>query len=229
MAAADSTTTTARTNGVNVPNGHPNVDYEAVIIGAGFGGIRMLYELGKRGVSARVFEAGTNVGGTWYWNRYPGARTDSESWVYVLTFLEEIGLDWSWKERFPTQPEVEEYLNRVTDHLDLRKNIEFKTRITAAHRDESNNVWKVTTSTGAEYTCTFLITATGPLATPLKPPFPGLDSYKGEWYQTGLWPKHQVDFSGKRVAVVGTGATAVQVIPVVAHNAKTLTVFQRTP
>ena len=138
-------------------------------------------------------------------------------------------MDWSWKERFPTQPEVEEYLNRITDHLGLRKQIEFRTRIASAHRDEANNQWKVKTTEGAEYRCNYLITATGPLATPLKPPFPGLDSYTGEWYQTGLWPKHQVDFTGKRVAVVGTGATAVQVIPVVAHNAKTLTVFHRTP
>jgi cation diffusion facilitator CzcD-associated flavoprotein CzcO len=224
MAAAE-----ALSNGVNGTGGETGADYEALIIGSGFGGIRCLYELGKRGITAKAFEAGSGVGGTWYWNRYPGARTDSESWVYILTFLEEIGLDWSWKERFPTQPEVEKYLNRVTDFLDLRKHIEFNTRITAAHRDEANNVWRVTTSQGQEYTCTFLITATGPLATPLKPPFPGLDSYKGEWYQTGLWPKHKVDFTGKRIAVVGAGATAVQVIPVVARNAKTLTVFQRTP
>jgi cation diffusion facilitator CzcD-associated flavoprotein CzcO len=229
MAVPNSSTAEAHTNGVNGTNDHPSVDYEAVVVGAGFGGIRMLYELGKRGISARVFEAGSNVGGTWYWNRYPGARTDSESWVYILTFLEEIGMDWSWKERFPTQPEVEQYLNRITDHFDLRKNIQFNTRITAAHRDDAKNVWRVTTSKGEELTCTFLVTATGPLATPLKPPFPGLDSYKGEWYQTGLWPKHKVDFAGKRVGVVGTGATAVQVIPVVAHTAKTLTIFQRTP
>ncbi|OAP57831.1 hypothetical protein AYL99_08569 [Fonsecaea erecta] len=203
------TTTTSET-ATNESTGGAGVDYDALVIGAGFGGIRMLYELGKRGLSAKAFEAGTGVGGTWYWNRYPGARTDSESWVYIITFLEELGLDWDWKERFPTQPEVEVYLNRVTDHLGLRKKIEFQTK-------------------GDTYTCTFLITATGPLATPLKPPFPGLESYKGEWYQTGLWPKHKVDFTGKRVAVVGTGATAVQVIPIVAHNAKTLTVFQRTP
>lgn len=215
----------AHTNGAN----GTKVDYEALVVGTGFGGIRMLHELSKRGISAKAFEAGTNVGGTWYWNRYPGARTDSESWVYILTFLSDIGMEWKWKERFPTQPEVEEYLNKITDHLDLRKQIQFQTRVTAAHRDESNNVWKVSTSDGKEHTCTFLVTATGPLATPLKPPFPGLDSYKGEWYQTGLWPKHKVDFKGKRVAVVGTGATAVQVIPVVAHNAKSLTVFQRTP
>lgn len=138
-------------------------------------------------------------------------------------------MPWSWKERFPTQPEVEEYLNRITDHFDLRKQIEFNTRVTSARRDEAKNIWRVTTSNGEEYTCTFLITATGPLATPLKPPFPGLDSYKGEWYQTGLWPKRKISFAGKRVAVIGTRATAVQVIPVVAHSAKALTVSQRTP
>ncbi|EXJ65789.1 uncharacterized protein A1O5_11030 [Cladophialophora psammophila CBS 110553] len=223
------TTSETKVDTVNGTTGGAGVDYDALVIGAGFGGIRMLHELGKRGLSAKAFESGSGVGGTWYWNRYPGARTDSESWVYILTFLEELGMDWDWKERFPTQPEVEVYLNRVTDHLDLRKKIEFNTQVTAAHWDESKNAWKITTSKGNTYTCTFLITATGPLATPLKPPFPGLESFKGEWYQTGLWPKHKVDFAGKRVAVVGTGATAVQVIPVVAHNAKTLTVFQRTP
>jgi len=219
------------TNGVNrnASGNAPSVDHEAIVIGAGFGGVRMMHELRKRGITAKLFEAGSNVGGTWYWNRYPGARTDSESWVYIFSFLEEIGMHWDWKERFPTQPEVEQYLNRVTDHLHLRKHMEFNTRVTAAHHDEAKNVWTVTTSKGATCTCTFLITATGPLATPLKPPFPGLDSFQGEWYQTGLWPKHKVDFAGKRVAVVGTGATAVQVIPVVAHNAKSLTVFQRTP
>ncbi|ETI24090.1 hypothetical protein G647_03459 [Cladophialophora carrionii CBS 160.54] len=220
--------TESHTNGTST-TGNPGVDYDVLVIGAGFGGIRTLYELGKRGFSARAFEAGSGVGGTWYWNRYPGARTDSESWIYVLTFQEVLGLDWDWKERFPTQPEVEQYLNRVTDHLDLRKHIELNTKVTTAHWNPTKNVWEVTTSKGKTYTATFLITATGPLATPLPPPFPGLDSFKGEWYQTGLWPKHKVDFAGKRVAVVGTGATAVQVIPVVAHNAKTLTVFQRTP
>ena len=224
MAIGNNTAAEPYTNGVN---GHPQIDYDAVVIGARFGGVRMLYELRKRGISAKPFEAGSGVRGTWYWNRYPGSRTDSESWVYILTFLEEIDMEWDWKERFPTQPDVEQYLNRITDHLDLRKDIELNTRVTAAHCDATNNLWKVTTSKGNSYTCTYLITATGPLATLLKPPFPGLDSFKGEWYQTGLWPKHKVDW--KRVGIVGTGATAVQVIPIVAHNAKTLTVFQRTP
>ncbi|KAK5193921.1 hypothetical protein LTR99_005849 [Exophiala xenobiotica] len=224
MATTDNTA-----NGPEAAHGRPAVDFETIVIGAGFGGVRMMYECQKRGMTAKLFEAGSNVGGTWYWNRYPGARTDTESWVYILTFLEEIDMGWKWKERFPTQPEVEQYVNHVVDHLDLRKDMEFNTRVTAAHRDEANNIWKVTTSKGTTYTCTFLISATGPLATPLKPPFPGLNSFRGEWYQTGLWPQHKVDFAGKRVAVVGTGATAVQVIPIVAHTAKTLTVFQRTP
>lgn len=138
-------------------------------------------------------------------------------------------MDWSWKERFPRQDEVEQYLNQMTDYLDLRKDIQFNSRIASAHRDEKNNTWKVTTAQGETFVSKFLISATGPLATPLKPPFPGLDSFKGEWYQTGLWPKHKVDFSGKRVALIGTGATGVQIVPVLAHTVQSLTVFQRTP
>lgn len=166
---------------------------------------------------------------TWYWNRYPGARTDSESWTFIFSFLNEIDMEWAWKERYPQQGEVEIYLNKLADHLDLRKSIKFETLVTAAHRDEENNLWKVKTNDGGDHTCKFLITGSGPLATPVDPPFPGLDGFKGEWYQTGLWPKEKVSFAGKRVAVVGTGATAVQVIPIVAHAAKHLTVFQRTP
>ena len=143
--------------------------------------------------------------------------------------MHKIGMDWTWKERFPRQPEVEEYLNKMTDFLDLRKDIQFNTKITAAHRDEASNSWKVTTGNGENFTCRYLISGTGPLATPIDPPFPGLKSFKGEWYQTGRWPKHKVDFAGKRVALIGVGATGVQVAPVVAHAAKSLTVFQRTP
>lgn len=138
-------------------------------------------------------------------------------------------MEWSWKERFPTQPEVEQYLNKMTDYLGLRKDIQLNTCITSAHRDEDNNLWKVTTDKGETFTVKYLVTATGVLATPLKPPFPGLDSFQGEWYRTGLWPKHKVEFAGKRVGIIGAGATAVQVVPIVAHNAKSLTIFQRTP
>lgn len=214
---------------VNGDSSGSNLDFEAIVIGAGFSGLRMLYELRKRGVSGKLFESGSGVGGTWYWNRYPGARTDSESWIYIFTFMNKIGMDWNWKERFPRQPEVEQYLNAVCDFLDLRKDIQLNTRVTAAHRDEKTNTWQVNTNDGKTYSCRYLITGTGPLATPLDPPFPGLKSFKGEWYQTGLWPKHKVNFAGKRVALVGVGATGVQVVPVVAQVAKSLTVFQRTP
>jgi cation diffusion facilitator CzcD-associated flavoprotein CzcO len=138
-------------------------------------------------------------------------------------------MEWSWKERFPQQPEVEQYLNKMTDYLGLRKDIQLNTRITSAHRDEDKNLWKVTTDKDETITVKYLITAAGVLATPLKPPFPGIDSFQGEWYRTGLWPKHKVEFAGKRVALIGAGATAVQVAPIVAHNAKNLTIFQRTP
>lgn len=143
--------------------------------------------------------------------------------------MEQIGLDWTWKERFPRQTEVEQYLNKMADFLDLKKDIQFSTRVTASKRDEANNTWVTTTDSGEQFTSRFLVGATGPLATPLDPPFPGLATYKGEWYRTGLWPKEPVDFAGKRVAVIGTGATGIQVIPLVAHLAKHVTVFQRTP
>jgi cyclohexanone monooxygenase len=138
-------------------------------------------------------------------------------------------MDWEWKERYPQQAEVEVYLNKIADHLELRKDVQLNTTVTAAHRDEKHNLWTVSTSDGAQYTCTYLVAGTGPLATPIKPPFPGLDTFKGEWFQTGIWPAKKIDFANKRVAVIGTGATAVQVIPIVAHSAKHLTVFQRTP
>ncbi|KAK5044469.1 hypothetical protein LTR84_010750 [Exophiala bonariae] len=215
-------------NGINgqSPSTYPYVD--AIVIGAGFGGLRMLYELRKQGLTGRVFEAGSGVGGTWYWNRYPGARTDSESWIYIFTFLEEIGLEWAWKERFPRQLEVEEYINKLADHLDLRKDIQLNTRITSAHRDDNTNSWTVTTAMGEKFNSRYLITATGPLSTPLRPPYPGLDSFKGDYYMTGLWPKEKVDFTGKRVGIVGTGATAVQILPIIAYGAKSVTMFQRT-
>ncbi|KAJ9603012.1 hypothetical protein H2200_012307 [Cladophialophora chaetospira] len=210
-------------------NGPSRTDQTAIVIGAGLSGIRMMYELNKRGVSGKCLEAGAGIGGTWFWNRYPGARADSEVWVYILTFLEEIGYDWDWKERFPSQPELESYFNGVVDYLGLRDNFFLNTRVKSARYDDSKNVWHVSTSQGDEYTCDFLITATGPLSTPLKPPFVGLDTFKGQWLQTALWPDQKVDFTGKRVGVFGTGATGAQIIPLIAHAAKQLTVFQRTP
>lgn len=164
-----------------------------------------------------------------YWNSYPGARTDSESWSYILNFSKELNAEWIWTERFPAQPEVFRYLSHVADRFDMRKDIQFRTKVSSATYDESKGVWTITTAAGERYTCTFFIAATGPLSVGRDPPFPGLNSFRGDWYQTSNFGKNRVDFVGKRVAVVGTGATGVQVIPVVAHSASSVHVFQRTP
>jgi cyclohexanone monooxygenase len=205
------------------------VEFDAVVVGAGFGGLRMLHELRELGLSVKVLEAGTDVGGTWYWNRYPGARTDTESWAYIVNFSEELNAEWDWSERFPTQPEVLRYLRHVADRFDMRRDIQFNTRVNSAIYDGGADRWSVTTERGEVFRCTYLISASGLLSVGQEPPFPGLDSFQGEWYQTSNWPKEPVDLTGKRVAVVGTGATAVQVIPEVAHVAEHVTVFQRTP
>ncbi|KAJ9646677.1 hypothetical protein H2204_000369 [Knufia peltigerae] len=206
------------------------VDYAAIVIGTGFSGLRMLHELRKLGLSVKVFEKGSKVGGAWYWNNYPGARTDTECWTYILSFSKEIKAEWTWTERYPSQPEVQAYLNFVADRCDMHKDIQFNTAIVGAKWDESTRTWTVLTATGASYTCRFFIPATGALSGSLEPPFPGLNTFQGEWYKTSDWPKDKtVDFLGKRVAVVGTGATGVQVVPIVAHSAASVTVFQRTP
>ncbi|KAI1608327.1 putative cyclohexanone monooxygenase [Exophiala viscosa] len=206
------------------------VDYAAIVIGAGFGGLRMLYELRSLGISpVKILETGSDVGGTWYWNRYPGARTDSECFDYMFNFSDELKKEWNWPERYSTQDTVLRYLGTAADKYDMRKDIQFDTSVKSAHYNEATNKWVITTSQGDEYSCTFLISAVGPLSLGRKPPFPGLDSFRGEWYQASQWPNKSVDFTGKRVAVIGTGATGVQVIPVVSHNAKSVTVFQQTP
>jgi cation diffusion facilitator CzcD-associated flavoprotein CzcO len=202
---------------------------DAVVVGAGFGGLRMLHELRGLGCSVKVLEAGSDVGGTWYWNRYPGARTDSEAWVYCYSFDDALLAEWDWSERFPTQPEVLRYLQHVADRLDLRKDIQFDSRVASAHYEEDANRWVVATESGERFACTYLICATGLLSAPYEPPFPGRGRFEGESYLTARWPKQPVDLAGKRVAVVGTGASGVQVIPVVARIASELTVFQRTP
>ncbi|KAK5453300.1 hypothetical protein LTS15_006485 [Exophiala xenobiotica] len=204
-------------------------DYDAIVVGAGFGGIRSLWELRRLGLTAKCFEAGSDVGGTWYWNRYPGARTDSEAWVYSMNFAEELKEEWNYHERYPSQPEVQSYLGHVADRFDLRKQIEFNTRIKSAHYSDVYNLWTITTVGGLSATCRYFLAATGPLSAVKDPPFPGLKSYTGEWYQASRWPKKQVDFQNKRIAIVGTGATGVQIIPKLAPVAKQLTVFQRTP
>ena len=201
----------------------------AVVVGAGFGGLRMLYELRSLNIDAVVIEAASDVGGTWFWNRYPGARTDSESWVYCYSFSEELQQEWDWLERYPSQPEVLAYLRHVADRFDLRRDIRFGTEVKSSLYEESSNRWVVETDTGERLRCRYLIFATGPLSKPIAPPFRGLDTFQGEWYLTARWPDHPVSFAGKRVAVIGTGATGIQVLPEVAKEAAHVTLFQRTP
>ncbi|WP_093085320.1 flavin-containing monooxygenase [Pseudonocardia oroxyli] len=202
---------------------------DALVVGAGFSGIRMLIELHKLGLSARVLDAGEDVGGTWHWNRYPGARTDSESHIYCLSFSQEILDTWDWKERYPQWTEVGDYLKFVTDKFDLRPDIQFNTRVVSARHDSTTNRWTVVTHTGQTFTCTYLITGLGILSLPVVPEWEGRDRFRGEILLTADWPKEGADLSGKRVALVGTGATGIQVVPVVAEEVAELTVFQRTP
>ena len=204
-------------------------DYDALIIGAGISGMYQLHRLRELGMRVRVFEMGSDVGGTWYWNRYPGARFDSESYSYGYSFSQEILDEWDWSEHFAGQPEILRYLQWVADKLDVRKDIEFKTKVVAAQFNEDAHHWTVTTADGRVTSATFLITAVGPLSAPQMPNIPGLDSFQGEAYHTGLWPHTPVAFAGKRVAVIGTGATGVQVIQTIASEVQFLTVFQRTP
>nr|WP_294519789.1 NAD(P)/FAD-dependent oxidoreductase [uncultured Rhodopila sp.] len=204
-------------------------DLDALIVGAGFSGLYQLLCLRDRlGLSVQVMEAAGGVGGTWYWNRYPGARCDSESHAYCYSFDEDLMREWQWSERYPQQPEIMRYLNHVTDRFDLRRDIRFNTRVASAHYDEAANRWHVRTEAGDEFTAKFLITAVGCLSTANVPNIPGLESFAGDWYHTGQWPHDGVDFSGKRVGIVGTGSTGIQAIPVIAETAAHLTVFQRT-
>ncbi|MCP5332495.1 MAG: NAD(P)/FAD-dependent oxidoreductase [Pseudomonadales bacterium] len=207
----------------------PAEQYDAIVIGAGIAGMYQLIKLRELGCSVRVFETGDGVGGTWYWNRYPGARFDSESYSYGYSFSEELLQEWEWSEHFSPQSETLRYLNHVADKFDLRRDIRFNTRVTAAHYSEADSCWTVTTDTGTQARARFLITAVGPLSAATLPAIEGIDSFKGESCHTANWPHHEVDFTGKRVAVIGTGATGVQVIQEVAKSAKQLTVFQRRP
>ncbi len=204
-------------------------DLDAIIIGAGLSGMYQLHCLRDRlGLKATVLEAADGVGGTWYWNRYPGARCDSESHSYCFQFSDDLLAEWEWSERYPQQPEIMRYMNFVADKLDLKRDIRFKTRVTGAEYDDARNRWIVTTEAGERFTAKYLITAVGCLSTANVPKIPGLESFKGEWYHTGLWPHEGVDFRGKRVAQIGTGSTGIQAAPVIAETAKHLTVFQRT-
>ena len=205
-------------------------DFDAIVIGAGFSGMGMLRRLrDDMGMSVQVYEAGSGVGGTWYWNRYPGARCDSESYTYCFTFSKELLQEWSWSGRYPEQPEILTYLNHVADRFNLRPNIQFDTKVTSATFLEDRNLWEIETDQGDRVTARHLITGIGCISTGNIPKIKGLDSFEGDWYHTGNWPHHPVDFSGKRVAVIGTGSSGVQSIPVIAEQAEHLTVFQRTP
>ncbi|MEH2703440.1 NAD(P)/FAD-dependent oxidoreductase [Bradyrhizobium elkanii] len=187
-----------------------------------------LYRLRELGLSARVFEAGTGVGGTWYWNRYPGARFDSESYSYGYSFSKELLEEWEWSEHFAGQPETLRYCNYVADKFDLRRDIQFESRVTSAIYQDDTRSWRITLESGARYACRFLITAIGPLSTPTLPRIEGRDDFRGQSFHTARWPKQKVDFTGKRVAVIGTGATGIQTIQTIAGEVGHLTVFQRT-
>jgi cation diffusion facilitator CzcD-associated flavoprotein CzcO len=205
------------------------LDCDAIIVGAGMSGLYQLYRLRELGLRVRVFEAGTNVGGTWYWNRYPGARFDSESYSYGYSFSKELLEEWEWSEHFAGQPETLRYLNYVADKFELRRDIRFQSRVVAAIHDEDTRSWTITLEDGNEFRARFLITAIGPLSTPTLPRIEGRDRFEGQSFHTARWPREPVDFAGKRVAVIGTGATGVQTIQTIAADVGHLTVFQRTP
>jgi cation diffusion facilitator CzcD-associated flavoprotein CzcO len=205
------------------------LDFDAIVIGGGISGMYQLYRLRELGLKVRVLETGTGVGGTWYWNRYPGARFDSESYSYGYSFSKELLDEWDWSESFSGQPEIERYCNLVADKFDLRKDIQFSARVAAAHYDEDACCWAVTLADGTTYRARFIVSAIGLLSTPTMPKFEGIEDFKGPWTHTGLWPKEGIDYAGKRVAVVGTGASGVQAIQEISKTAKHLTVFQRRP
>ena len=205
------------------------LDYDAMIIGAGISGLYQLHRLRELGMRVRVFESGTGVGGTWYWNRYPGARFDSESYSYGYSFSQELLEEWEWSEHFAPQPETLRYLNFVADKFDLRRDIQFESRVAAAIYDDENHCWDLALEDGSQHRSRFLITAIGPLSAPTMPKIEGIESFRGEAYHTARWPHEPVRFEGKRVAVIGTGATGVQTIQEVAKTVGHLTVFQRRP
>ena len=213
----------------NRPERPPEVAvFDAVVVGAGFAGMYMLHRLRGLGFTARVYEAGGGVGGTWYWNRYPGARCDVESMQYSFSLSEELDQQWDWSEKYAPQPEILAYANHVADRFDLRQHIRFDTRVTAATYDETAKSWRIETDRGDNVTAKFCIMAVGCLSAANRPPFRGREEFRGPIYHTGEWPHEGVDFTGLRVGVIGTGSSAIQSIPIIAQQASALTVFQRT-
>jgi cation diffusion facilitator CzcD-associated flavoprotein CzcO len=218
-------------NGSPGPGTDTDVDVavDLLVIGAGVTGIYQLYLAREAGYSVQLVDAGSGVGGTWYWNRYPGSRYDSESYTYGYFFSEELFKEWEWSEHFAGQAENERYFNHVVDKFDLRRHIRFNTKVTSAVWDQESSTWQVTAHDGYTARARYLVAATGVLSAPFYPDVPGRDSFRGEAYHTGLWPKTEVDFTGKRVAVIGTGSSGVQIIPIIAPEVASLTVYQRTP
>ena len=211
--------------------------YDAIVIGAGFTGMYQLYKLREMGLAVKGYDIAGDIGGTWYWNRYPGCRVDTESYVYCYAFSDEILKKWSWSEQFAGQPEVLRYLNFAAEKMDIRRSYQFNTRVMKANYDEAGNRWTVVLEDGSTAITKYLISATGPLSAPTMPSYKGLESFKGESYHSYYWPRDpdgstagkKVDYRGKRVGVIGTGATGVQIITEVAKTAGELYVFQRTP
>ncbi len=218
----------AQTHSNPAPGQEP-LRLDAAVIGTGVAGLYQLHQLRQQGFAVKAFDTASNVGGTWYWNRYPGAKFDSESYIYQYLFDEKLYKEWSWSERFPGQPEIERWMNYIADRLDLRKDIQFNTTIASAHYQESTGRWIVTTTDGQVIDTQFLISCCGMLSAPLERVFPGQETFKGRIFHTSRWPKEQIDFTGKRVGVVGTGATGIQVIQTIASKVEHLKVFVRTP
>jgi cyclohexanone monooxygenase len=227
---ADSTSTPRERQKQGQEQRQPEVGavFDAIVVGAGFAGLYMLHRLRGLGFTARVYEAGGGVGGTWYWNRYPGARCDVESMQYSFSFSEELDQQWDWSEKYSPQPEILAYANHVTDRFGLRPDIRFDTRVTAATFDEAKNCWHVETDRGDRVSAKFCIMAVGCLSAANRPPFAGMEDFHGPIHHTGEWPHEGVDFTGLRVGVIGTGSSAIQSIPIIAQQASALTVFQRT-
>ena len=207
----------------------PDPSFDLVIVGAGFAGLYMLHRARGLGLSAVVLERASGVGGTWWWNRYPGARCDVESMQYSYAFDEDLQQEWRWSERFASQPEILRYAEHVAERFDLRRDIRFETTVTAAHFDAAAGLWRIATDRGGAVAARFCVMATGCLSASKLPEIPGVAAFRGATYHTGHWPHHPVDFTGKRVAVIGTGSSAIQAIPVIAEQAAQVTVFQRTP
>jgi len=228
MQAGTGGTTVARHPGSDGP-GLDAPDLDVVVVGAGFSGLYLLHRLRRLGFSARAYDTAGDVGGTWYWNRYPGARCDIPTTDYAFSFDPELEAEWTWTEKYATQPEILSYLRHVADRFDLRRDIVFDTAVTAARWDDGRHLWEVSTDAGDAVTCRWYVMASGCLSVPKPPDIPGVDRFRGDVYFTGRWPHEGVDFTGRRVAVVGTGSSGIQSIPLIARQAEQVTVFQRTP